>query len=214
MPKRSNWLSRLLIPRYDEMSLFLMSTAFVLLFITDTELRTRSYELLLSESALTRYIFLLFFVAGILLSLYHVFTKRRKNTPEKIAMLVFAVMVNGSSGVAAGVHMLEHSRGILMVFPIWNIVNGGLLVLMLRFNIIDESSIVDDNAAPVQLALGGLVVVATLVVCRFVFELYWAVTFSICVAYATNLNRAVQSVFPGLREKCEEHNESPEGTHR
>ena len=212
MPKRPNLLSRLLIPRYDEMSLFLMSIAFVLLFFTDAELRTRSHELLLSESALTRYLFLLFFVAGLLLSLYHVFTKRRKNTPEKIAMLVFAVMVNGLSGVAAGVHMLEHSRGILMVFPIWNIVNGGLLLLMLRFDIIDESSIVDDNAAPVQLVLGGLVVVAALIVCRFVFELYWAVTFSICVAYATNLNRAVQSVFAARAEKCEEHNKSA-GSH-
>ncbi len=150
------------------------------------------------------------FVLGIMFSLYHVFTTREKTDMEKTAMFFFAIFVNGFSGVVAGIHMLKDSHGILMVFPIWNIVNGALLLLMYRFEIIDESSIVDDNATAFQVISGSMVVVATFIVCRFVFEMYWAITFSICVTYASNLNGMVQSLFSRPRSRYEEDNNTSE----
>jgi len=203
MPEESNPIANWLIPRYDESSLFLMSLAFLLLFFTDAGLRTGSSKFLFSESDLRSYLFALCFVLGMLFSLYHVFATTRKTGLEKVVMLFFAVMVNGFSGIAAGVHMLRNCPGVLMVFPVWNIVSGGLLLVMYRFNIIDESRIADEDAPPREVALGGLVVVAAFVLCRFVFRLYWAVTFSICVAYATHLNQAVQRLLPGPRGKGE-----------
>lgn len=189
-----NPISRLFIPRYNEIALFLMSLAFVLIFCTDAELRAGSHDLFFEEKFDPRiYIAFGLFVAGIVFSLYHVFTTRQKSDWEKMAMLFFAVIVNVVSGIAAGMHMLKDSHGFLMLFPVWNIINGVLLLLMYKFHIVDESSIVDDNAAPFQVVLGSIVIVTALVVCRFFFEMYWATTFSICVSYATNINGTVRA---------------------
>ena len=106
--------------------------------------------------------------------------------------------------------MLKDSHGILIAFPIWNFVNGALLLIMYRFEIIDESSIVDDNATAFQVIFGSMVVVATLIVCRFVFKLYWAITFSICVTYASNFNGIVQSLFSKPQSRYEEDNNTSE----
>ncbi len=197
-----NAVTRLFIPRYDEMALFLMSLAFVLVFFTNGDLRSKAHQLIVEDKFDPRiYIALGLFVAGILFSLYHAFTMRQKSDGEKVAMLFFAVFVNGFSGIEAGTHMLEDSHGILLVFPLWNIINGGLLLLLYRFHVIDESSIVDDNVTLLQIVLGSVVVVAALVVCRFYFEMYWAITFSICVSYATNINGIVLEFFPLAKRK-------------
>ena len=208
--EKRNLIAWLFIPRYNELALFLMSIAFVLLFLTHADLRAVSYKPLFNDFNLRVYIALVLFVLGIMFSLYYVFTTREKTDGEKAVMLFFAIFVNGLSGVAAGMHMLKDSHGILIVFPIWNIVNGVLLLLMYRFEIIDESSIVDNNATAFQVISGSIVVVATLIVCRFVFEMYWAITFSICVTYASNLNGTIQSLFSRLRSRYEEDNNTNE----
>jgi hypothetical protein len=199
--EKRNPIARFFIPRYNELALFLMSISFVLIFFTHPDLRARAREIFSDDFDPRTYITPVLFVLGILFSLYHVFTVRRKTNWEKVTMLFFAIMANGLGGVAAGMHVLENSHGLLMVFPIWNIINGALLLVMYRFKIINESSIADDNATPFEVVLGVIVVAAAFVVCRFVFEMYWAITFSICVAYASNINGTIQSLFSGLRNR-------------
>ena len=205
-PEKRNLFAWLFIPRYNELALFLMSISFVLLFITHSDLRAASFKPLFKDFNLRAYIALVLFVLGIIFSLYHVFTTREKTDGEKAVMLFFAIFINGLSGIAAGMHMLKDYHGILIVFPIWNIVNGALLLAMYRFEFIDESSIVDDNATAFQVIFGSMVVVAVLIVCRFVFDMYWAITFSICVTYATNINGTVQSLFSRPRSRYGKHN--------
>lgn len=191
----SKAVENLLIPRYNEISLFLMSIAFVLLFFTNADLRTESHEFFFNDFDPRSYIALAFFVLGILYSLFHVFTTLQKTDWEKTTMLFFAVIINAFSGIAAGTHMLEAVHGLLVIFPVWNIINGGLLLILYRFDFIDESSIDDDNATPLQVLLGSIIVVATFVICHYIFKLYWAFTFSICVAYASNINETLQNLF-------------------
>ncbi len=208
--EKRNLFAWLFIPRYNELALFLMSIAFVLLFFIHADLRAASYMPLTSNFNLRILIAMGLFVLGIMFSLYHVFTTREKTEGEKAVMLFFAAIVNGLSGIAAGMHILKDSHGILIVFPIWNIVNGALLLLLYRLEYIDESSIIDDNATTFQVISGSMVVVAILIVCRFIFKMYWAVTFSICVTYASNLNGILQSLFSRPRSRYEEDNNTSE----
>jgi hypothetical protein len=204
--ERRNLFAWLFIPRYNELALFLMSFAFVLLFFTHADLRTASFKPLFGNFNLRILLALGLFVLGIMFSLYHVFTKREKTEGEKAVMLFFAAIVSGLSGLVAGIHILKDSHGILIVFPIWNIINGALLLLLYRFEYIDESSIIDDNATTFQVISGSIVVVATSIVCRFVFKMYWAITFSICVTYASNFNGMIQSLFSRPQSRYEEDN--------
>lgn len=196
-----------LIPTYDELSLFLMSATFILLGLSNSTMREQIYGRLRLTSDIRIYLLAAIFLAGTVFSLYHVFTKRSKTDFEKMTMLIFAVLTNAGTGILAGWYVIKNgeSHNWQLIFPIWNIANGALLLLMLRMKIIDESCISEHEAAPIQVILGLTAVFVVLVLCNFVFKLYWAITFSICIVYATSFDRALQSVFPGLFNKAEEN---------
>ena len=186
------------IPVYDEMSLFLMAVTLIFLCIANSQMRNWILHFL--SQADGRYILALLFLAGLGLCLYHVFTLREKSTPEKWLMMLFAILTNAGTGIISGWYVIKNStvHNWLLVFPIWNIINGVLLLVMLRFRIIDEECISDRDATAGQVFLGLIAVLAIFILCNYVFKLYWAITFSICLVYATSFDKALQSVFPAL----------------
>jgi hypothetical protein len=113
-------------------------------------------------------------------------------------MLVFAVMTNALCGLLASGHILDNwgdAPTILIVFPLWNGINCLLLLLLFRVGVINETSITDENARTGEVIFGFVIVLGIFVVCRFVFELYWALTFSICTVYATSFSDALGAMF-------------------
>ena len=190
-----NKIRRFFIPCYDETSLFLIAVTFILLYITNSIMRSDVTKLASYKSDIRNVIIILLFAGGLFLSLYHVFTDRQKRYSEKCLMLFFVIIVCAASGIRAGMYMLETSVGWYVFFPIWNIVNGVLLLIMLRFNIIDEKCISDRNSRLAQVGIGLVVLGIVFLCCQYLFKYHWAVTFSICVAYATNVNREVERLF-------------------
>lgn len=200
--KRNTFID-LFVPRYDELSLFLMSLSFFLVYFLDPELNALAYKFLITEfepKFFSFYAVFLLFLCGAAFSIYHVFTTAKKTDFEKWAMLYFAIMVNGLTGLLAGVYLLQTSHGYLTVFPVWNIINSFLLLLMYRFRLIDETAIADDNPTPYQVVVGSAVVIVVFIVCQFVFRLHWTITFSACVCYATNVNNFLQRLLSTRRE--------------
>lgn len=189
------------IPSFDETSMFMIALAFILLFFSNVSLRSCIYYFFLEDEKdrAGLLLLLLLFIAAVLLSLYHVFTKRKKTEPEKHLMISFAVFANGLGGIAASTHILENTSKnkpcIFVLLPIWNIINCILLLALWRFGKITAKHISDRNATPVEAFLAALIIVAIFVICQFVFNLYWAITFSICVVYASSFSEAVSSMF-------------------
>jgi DNA-directed RNA polymerase subunit RPC12/RpoP len=194
------------IPTYDELSLFLMAATFILLGATNATMREQIYKGITVFHDLRVYIMVVIFLGGIILSSYHVFTTREKTKFEKTVMLFFAVAANAGTGIISGWYVIKNSdvHNWQLVFPIWNIINGALLLLMLRFRIIDEECISDREATLVQIILGLASVLIIFIFCNYVFDLYWAITFSICIVYTTSFDKALQNVFPGLTNREDE----------
>jgi hypothetical protein len=194
------------IPTYDELSLFLMAATLILLGATNATMREQLYKGITVFHDLRVYIVVAIFLGGIALSLYHVFTTREKTNYEKIVMLFFAVMANAGTGIISGWYVIKNSNvhNWQLVFPIWNIINGALLLLMLRFKIIDEECISDRDANTTEVVISMAAVLIIFTICNYVFKLYWAITFSICIIYATSFDRALQSVFPNLSPQSDE----------
>jgi len=188
------------IPIYDELSLFLMAMTLILLYAGNSQVRgiVRYVAAHITEAGI--FLLALAFLSGFGLSLYHVFTTREKTSFEKMIMMLFAVVTNAGTGIIAGWYVIRHSgvHNWLLIFPIWNIINGVWLLLMLRFRIIDEECISDRDAKAAQVIIGLTAVLIIFVFCNSVFRLHWAITFSICIIYTTSFDRALQSVFPGL----------------
>jgi len=184
-----------LVPHYDETSLFVMSITFVLLYLVNKTMRTDLHKLVSHDSDIRLIIVAICFVAGILFSIFHAFSRREKKFGEKTAMLLFAVLVSAGTGIYAGIHMLKNSGGWLIIFPIWNIINGVLLLIMLRVGSINVDCISDRNATFAQVVMGLFSTVVILVCCQYFFKLHWAITYSICICYTVSLDKAVRGVF-------------------
>lgn len=144
---------------------------------------------------------LLVFLAGLVLSLYHALASEGKSSWEKFFMLFFAVIVNALSGLMGGAYALSRATGWLSVFPILNIVNGLLLLLLLRSKALTESEVSDENASHIQVALTAAIVIILFVICHYIAKLVWIQTLSICVAYATNIGQRVQVLLWWLPSK-------------
>jgi hypothetical protein len=194
------------IPVYDELALFLTAATLILLYLVNTTMREQIHNWLAGHNYAWVYIVGAIFLSGLGLSVYHVFTKREKTDVEKWGMLIFAVLANAISGIVAGLYVLlsDNARNWLLVFPVWNIINGVMLILMLRYRITDEQCIADRDATAGEVILGLIAVLVIFVFCDYVFKLHWAITFSICTIYATSFDKALQSVFPRLSSQSEE----------
>jgi hypothetical protein len=187
------WYS-FLIPKYNELSTFLMGISLILLTIVSSELRKFIWTSLFED---WRNVFLLFMAVGSLcVCLYHPFTTKKKNPADRLAMLCFAVLINGGAGILSGDYMLKQTTGWLAIFPTWNIINGILLLAMFRYRYIDERSISGRDTNITEIVISLMVLITIFTVCNFIYKLYWAITLSICIAYATSLS----NVFHGQQQ--------------
>jgi DNA-directed RNA polymerase subunit RPC12/RpoP len=213
------------VPTYDELSLSLMSFSLIMLLVGNPPMREEICKLLKLIMGLYTYaadkdcpfhgeglIYIILimiglpvaigvFLYGFGLSIYHIYTTREKTSFEKQAMLIFAVFTNICTAALAGIHLLRESFGLTIIFPIWNLINAGLLVELVKYEMIDEHCLSDHEATYPQIIIGMTAIFIIFVFCNFVLNLYWAVTFSICIVYTASFNRSLQSVFPGLSYK-------------
>jgi DNA-directed RNA polymerase subunit RPC12/RpoP len=194
---------RFLIPTYDELSLFLMAVTLIALYLVNGQLRNQINMLVARIAEAGR---LLLISVGLVavcvfgLCIYHVFTTREKTTFEKWVMLIFAIGTNVVTGSIAAAYTITSALTAdwLLVFPLWNIINGILLLFLVGLRAVDEECISDRKATASEVVIGLIAVFIVLIFCNYVFKLHWAITFSICIIYTTSFDRALQSVFPGL----------------
>lgn len=66
---------------------------------------------------------------------------------------------------------------------------------------VDENAVPDDNACPKAAVAGALAVAVLYLACRSL-GLYWAVSFSVCVTFSTNISKELHRVFPPNRQKA------------
>ena len=104
-------------------------------------------------------------------------------------MLVFAMTMNGIAAITSGMYLLKTEAGLLRFFTLWNILNGVILLYQMGF--LEEDFFLDEDAKISQTCVGIVAILILFYLCYFIAHLYWAVTFSICVCYATTISRFV-----------------------
>jgi hypothetical protein len=186
------------IPQYDEVVLFAMSMTCALLIITGIMSNYQEVELFISgkydPKIIVPFVFVAIFMSGLVLSLYHAFVNRVKTSIEKSSMLFFAVLVNVFSGFVASGYNLSAESGWLIVFPVLNMINSIVLLLMWRYGFFDETSISDRQASKGQIILAAAVVLILFYICQVMYRLFWIQTLSICLVYSINFVRLIESM--------------------
>jgi hypothetical protein len=190
------------IPTYDKLSLFLMVVTLILLCATNIKVLDQMRNLIHRFTTDPKYrqslIEILIFYAPFLFLVLII--PRGKIDFKRWIMLGFAVLTNAGAGIISGLYVIKTSavHSWLLIFPIWNIINGVLMLLMVSLRVIDEECISERKASLVQIILGLVAVLTIFIFCNYVFKLHWAVTFSICIVYTTSFDRALRSVFSCL----------------
>lgn len=201
-----------LIPTYDKLSLLLMALTFILLFITNSQMRVFEPDAnkVISQTESFIYTAKLFLLIAIVPTffIFRIFGQTDADLKKQI-VLFFVVLINAYSGIIAGIHVISNisDSNWLLIFPIWNIINSLLMLSMFYMKVIDEECISDRKTTLFRFCLGLIAILGIFFVCNYIFKLYWAVTFSICMVYTTSFDRALQNVFPGLTGQKYEQSE-------
>lgn len=183
-----------LLPKYTEIDLFLLSLIIFLSFISDQSFR---------ESVIMAFFFhldggtivaLILFILGIIFSIYFTFVDDNIPVYIKGIVLFFAVSTNVCIGISAGYYMLENSHSLNLIFPLMNISNSIFLLIVYRAGALNENAISDIQAKRSEVIISSIAMVIIFIYSKYVLNNYWAITFSICLVYASNIKDLIKKV--------------------
>lgn len=185
-----------LLPSYDEITLFILSAAFIFLLGINTRMRAELVFFILNSLTEPRlFIFILGAVLGMILSFLNILNPifdREKTDFEKKLMLIFAVVVSAGTGIYSAVYMFENQSGWILMFPLFNVINSIILLLYLLAGSIDAESIVNKGFHLKDIIIAFVAVVLILMLCDQIFKMHWVISYSICVCYILNANSVIE----------------------
>jgi hypothetical protein len=177
-----NNLSRNIKPLFHELSAYLVALALGCLFVYHSELRQGLYQFFVGFGPL--FILLgLFLAGGWLLSLVHVFIRRRRSAIEKMLIGYFLLTTSAVASFFMASEMLPSSPT-LVILPVWNILMSLLLLIQM---VAGNYSLSDDDASFRGVLLTTAVLAAILWAADSLLQLSLATTLSICIFFATSI---------------------------
>ena len=179
-------LSQQLKPKFHEITMYLIALSICWLLLFHPEFRKGLYIFFSGfESMSPLFIALgLIVTGGLLLSLVHVFIKRKKLAIEKTLMGWFVLGTSGVTSFFVGSEMLASRSSVMMIFVIWNIL---MCILMLVQTVTQKFDISDENASFVEVLVTTVVLFLILLFDDLYLRLSWAMTLSICIFYSTSI---------------------------
>jgi len=177
----------------------MMAVSSILILSTSSELRNGIQRLFFDGDSFLPPSLLILPALGLLYALYFGLTTGPLTSKSREALLFFAVVVNLLSGIAAGVRMISESNGWLLVFPIWNLANCVILLVIFFTFAEDErfhrEAIQDLRANRFVIVLCYGLVLLAFVICHKHFELHWTATLSVCVTVSANFSTVLEYFF-------------------
>ncbi|MEH0018454.1 MAG: hypothetical protein V6Z89_02320 [Desulfobacter sp.] len=200
----SEKIYRFLYPDFDELSIFLMGFVLLLLIFFNAECRSDLIELIKPNSSIgsTSSLLSICFSIGVTIillfgmaaSFIHVLIVSKKSGFSVRCMKAFALITLIFIGLKSGYYVLENHNYMWIVSPGWNFLMA--LACYSGLGMIDEIPFDQTDVKFLQTILSVILVSIIFYALNYVFELYWPITFSLCVNYVVCINRgAVNSKF-------------------
>lgn len=188
LQKIYEWLK----PRYHELMTYQSAVICILVFISYPGLRnTYSHSITDNYGAWVLPVSIIAAI-GLIYSIWHVFTSRKKTMMENYFMSAFILSVNGLVGVVAGIELLPTRWSIMVLFPIWNILSGVILLYQLG---ISENVVTDENATMLEVKIATVTILIAFLIAKFLSHLSWAMTFSVCLFYSSITTAIISRMF-------------------
>jgi hypothetical protein len=121
---------------------------------------------------------------GLLLSLIHVFIKRKKFTLEKAIMGWSILGISSVTSFFAGAEMLASRSSTMAILVTWNILMSVLVLFQMGFQ---KYAVSDENASFMEVLITTAILLVILVSADLYLHLSWPTTLSICIFYSTSI---------------------------
>jgi hypothetical protein len=116
----------------------------------------------------------------IALLIYHAYSDRRKYLFEKEIMLL-VVFIHLVLSVAVSIAIVLNEKYLLILFPLFNIIHGSALLVLIRIGKINSENISDHNTDP-WLVLGSTVVISmTFFISQNSYQQHFYITYCMCL---------------------------------
>lgn len=180
------WISKKIFGKvYDELSLYVMSISFILILVLDRN--SFSDLIYLSKQDLRFYIIIPGFIYGIILSIYHVFTDRKKTSISKSWMLYFALTLQMLVAMIALSYAL-YDDSISIIYPMLNFFYVAIMFKLEEYESLELFHISDRNTSFVEVFFATVVVGIVVLVSTVLFRNFWIETLSITVILGNQIS--------------------------
>jgi hypothetical protein len=186
------------LPRYDDLTLFTFALAVAMLLLMDQGLRRALLRTVTDQDGSIAAALFVMVALGAVFSLFNVLFRRDKSEFERTMMLFFAILVTVLTGCSAGRPMLAGRIGLLALFPLWNIVNGFVLVVLAGLGILDDDCLTGERTNCHEILLAAIATALLVATCHYLLKLDPLTTFSIAVAYTMSLHDVIRRFFTAL----------------
>jgi hypothetical protein len=191
-------LSSVFSKSYDELTIFLTALACFLVALTHPDIGSMWLTILDSP-----FWFLAFFsILGLSAAIYHAFSSRKKSVFDATIMCVFVMIVNGITGVAAGISMLSGPPSIAWIFPVWNILTSGFLIYEIGFV---KFTLEESDASIWHVAIGSMIVLIMYVIAEVKLRGDWHFELSLLLFVVSNTPIIVSPILALQQPKLAQH---------
>jgi hypothetical protein len=187
-------------PDFDEVTVFLISFTFTVLFISNPDMRVHTIRGLVHPFSFLMFLFLLM---AKILAWYHAFSSSKKSQFEKNVLLVFGLIMPIGIGFEAFSYILTSYSGIALLFlalPILNIIYAALLLFLYRTTSIIHS-FDPRNAERKEVFFGMGMIILIVIVIESVLGMQWPVAYSMGIVYATFLGRIPYMIWMNIHKR-------------
>lgn len=189
-------LRKTFFPTYDELHLLAFSFTLILFFVVKFSSIFGVGNFVPETNGMGPLVLALILVTGVVLSLYHAFSRGKLGHYQKLVMFLFASLVNGFSGIWAGTYILSLSEKWtwVLIFPILNIFSSFIILSEARSRVLenDIDNGIDDRCIRLsEVAVSIGIISLVFLITRYYLHMHEMMIFSICVAYGTNLNKVI-----------------------
>jgi hypothetical protein len=173
-------------PRLHEISAYLIALSFCWLLIFHPEFRHGFYMFFSGFGSMSPFFIALGLIVtgGLLLSLIHVFTRRKKSATEKFLIGWFVLGTCSVVSFVLASEMLLLRSPIVIILPAWNIVMSVVLLFQMAASKYD---LLDEDASFREVIISTALLVVILSFSDLYLHLSWAMSLSFCIFYSTSI---------------------------
>ena len=194
MGKVKNSIKNIFYPKIDETTTYIISLIFILLYVTNKDLRDIFFTIHTNrgKTDFSSILFGIFIIIGLALSIFNAFVKREKTSSERYILLLYYIIINLFLAVFAFAYFGNEILKYEIIYFIINILYTYIVLVLFVKEELTEDDFINKDAGYLEIFLNSILVTGIFILYQYILEKSWIITFSICITYSITVNEIIK----------------------